>query len=206
MPQTSRQRIIESLKRKGKASVGELSKTLGLTTVTIRHHLQILKEAGVISAPSKRKKAGRGRPEMVYRLSEDIHDFLPSNLGALGVNLVDALADSMQPIELRAVLRKAGAHAAVSAGISSEAPLRDRLEAMVEYLNESAYMAAWQPEDESLKVEFSNCPYYDLACRVPLLCTYDLAFLETSLALPIHLRGRIIQDDATCTFTCQAAW
>jgi predicted ArsR family transcriptional regulator len=200
MPQKSRQRIIECLKREGQASVRELGKSLGLTTVTIRHHLEVLMDAGIVSAPSKRKKAGRGRPEMVYRLSEDIHEYLPSNLATLGVHIVEALVESLKPIELSALLRQAGAHAAASAGLPSGIPLGERLQGALEYLNASGYMAASVRVEEFLELEFSNCPYYRLACQVPILCMYDQALVETSLDLPMRLNAQIIHHNPVCSF------
>ena len=42
MASDSRQHIVEILKRRNQASVTELSQALGLTAVTIRHHLDTL--------------------------------------------------------------------------------------------------------------------------------------------------------------------
>jgi predicted ArsR family transcriptional regulator len=201
MAQESRQRIIEALKRRGQASVKELSDALDLTTVTIRHHLQILSESGVLSAPIKRKKSGRGRPEMIYSLREDIHEHLPQNFEALGINIVLTLVEDMHPIELAGMLHKAGLHAAETAGLPKGARIHDRMEHTAHYLNSHGYMARCKLVDEMPEVTFSNCPYYHLACQVPLLCTYDRALVETGLARPMQLGSRIIHEDGVCKFT-----
>lgn len=200
MIQTSRQQIIQTLQMRGNASVRELGDSLGLTTVTIRHHLAKLIEAGVVSSPSKRKKSGRGRPEMVYHLNEDIHEFLPSNLAALGVDIVDTLADALQPDEFGALLRRAGEHAAAAAGLPGRVPPAERRERATAYLNAHGYLAAAVCKDDKPRMEFSNCPYHQLAHRVPELCLYDLALMESALDLPLCLDSRINRGDRTCTF------
>jgi len=63
MAHDSRLRIIEILKRRNMASVGELSQALGLTPVTIRHHLDSLLADHIVSEPVPRRRPGPGRPE-----------------------------------------------------------------------------------------------------------------------------------------------
>ncbi len=49
--QETRQRILEIIKMRGQATVNELTRELGLTAVTIRHHLDVLHRAGLIGPP-----------------------------------------------------------------------------------------------------------------------------------------------------------
>ena len=77
--QTTRQRILEILKEKRQATVEELSEELELTPVTVRHHLEILRGEGLISAPSVLRRPGPGRPQHTYALTEAAGD-----LGVLG--------------------------------------------------------------------------------------------------------------------------
>lgn len=201
MLQESRKRIIEALQRRGQASVKELSSALGLTSVTIRHHLQVLNESGVLSPPVARKKSGRGRPEMIYKLREDIHEHLPHNFEALGINIVQTLTESLRPIELAGLLKEAGARAAKKADLPKGTRLADRLRHTASFLSSHGYMARCEQVDGSPEVTFSNCPYYHLACQVPLLCSYDRALVENALDLSMRLDSRIIQGDAVCRFT-----
>ena len=91
MGSDSRQRVIEVLKRRGEASVSELSQALGLTPVTIRHHLDALMEEGVVSPPAARRKAGPGRPEMVFSLTHRADVLTPRNYGELCACLLSTL-------------------------------------------------------------------------------------------------------------------
>jgi len=112
MAPDSRLRLVEVLKRRNQASVTELSQALGLTPVTIRHHLESLLEDEVVSQPTPRRKAGPGRPEMVYALTPRAEALTPRNYGELCSCLVQALDHgSADP-----------AHALAQAGASSTTP------------------------------------------------------------------------------------
>jgi predicted ArsR family transcriptional regulator len=64
--QATRQRILEILKERNTATVEELAKDLGLTPVTIRHHLDILRSEGVSQAPQVKRRDTPGRPQHVW--------------------------------------------------------------------------------------------------------------------------------------------
>ncbi|NTU63973.1 MAG: ArsR family transcriptional regulator, partial [Chloroflexi bacterium] len=61
--QATRQRILEILKERGAATVEELGSDLDLTPVTIRHHLDILRNEGLIQAPKVKRRDAPGRPQ-----------------------------------------------------------------------------------------------------------------------------------------------
>ena len=52
--QDTRQQILEILKRLGEVTVQDLSNELRLTSVTVRHHLEILRSEGYITEPEIR--------------------------------------------------------------------------------------------------------------------------------------------------------
>ena len=53
--QSTRERILNILKERGQATVDDLSQELGLTAVTVRHHLDILRGEGLIASPPRWK-------------------------------------------------------------------------------------------------------------------------------------------------------
>jgi len=131
MPLTSRQKILDYLKRNRTASSREVARVLRMTPANARRHLGILAADGrveVVSQPG----AGRGRPGKVYRLS-----------GALAGDNLSALAE--------AALTEAGASVGMEAlgrrlageAIPSHLPLMRRLAAAVERLNAMRYQARW---------------------------------------------------------------
>ncbi len=62
--QDTRQQILEIMKRLGEVTVQDLSTELGLTSVTVRHHLEILRSEGYISDPEIVRSSRPGRPRL----------------------------------------------------------------------------------------------------------------------------------------------
>ena len=66
----TRQRIIDFLKEKRKATVEELAAAIDLTPMAVRYHLNVLQADNLIAAFAVRRQSGPGRPQQIYRLTE----------------------------------------------------------------------------------------------------------------------------------------
>jgi DeoR family suf operon transcriptional repressor len=91
--QDTRQQILEILKRLGEVTVQELSNELQLTSVTVRHHLEILRSEGYITEPEIRHSNRPGRPRYVYRLTSTAADLFPNNYSGLASALLDSIRE-----------------------------------------------------------------------------------------------------------------
>ena len=72
--QATRQRILEILKERNTATVEELAYDLGLTPVTIRHHLDILRSEGLVQAPQVKRRDTPGRPALLATTKKFLDD------------------------------------------------------------------------------------------------------------------------------------
>src|SRR5699024_5294406 len=72
----SRTRIVQFIKSQGDASVEEVAQALGLAGSTIRQHLELLEEKGLLKHESVAK--GPGRPTSRYRLTPSGRQLFPS--------------------------------------------------------------------------------------------------------------------------------
>ena len=63
--QTTRQEILEILKEERQATVEDLATRLGLTPMTIRHHLNVLQAQNLVEASKVRRSQRVGRPRLV---------------------------------------------------------------------------------------------------------------------------------------------
>src|SRR5579884_2784666 len=74
LAEVSRVRILEELRRAGRPLVTvELAERVGLHHNTVRAHLEVLQEAGLVTAEPE-KRAAPGRPRMVYRPAPEADD------------------------------------------------------------------------------------------------------------------------------------
>lgn len=169
MPITTRQKILNYLKRNRTVSSREIARALHMTPANARHHLGILAGDGRVEVINQRQ-VGRGRPEKVYRLSGAL---VGDNLSAL----VDALlteADGKIGMDALGV-RIAGE------GVVGGQPLMHRLVSTVARLNAMHYQARWEAGAEGPRIVLGNCPYAAVIEKHPGLCRMDTALLAKLL-------------------------
>jgi predicted ArsR family transcriptional regulator len=188
----SRLRIIEVLKRRSQASVTELSQALGLTPVTIRHHLDSLLAEDVVSQPVPRRKSGPGRPEMVYGLTARADDLTPRNYGELCACLLQTAQASGGADRM---LEQAGTRLASGAALPDEP---DRMTRALGFFEARGYFPSVEATETGSAVVFANCPYLEVARVIPAFCRFDAALLGALLGVPVSPQSRIVESHAVC--------
>jgi predicted ArsR family transcriptional regulator len=175
MPITTRQKILDYLKRNRTVSSRELAHTLHMTPANARHHLGILFADGRVEVISQRQ-GGRGRPEKVYRLA-----------GTLVGDNLSVLADALLTEADGKVGMEALGRRMAGVGAITSQPLMRKLALVIERLNAMRYQARWEAGAEGPRVILGHCPYSAIIEKHPELCQMDATLLE------ILLGGRIKQ-------------
>ena len=190
MPLESRQRILESIKKSGQASVAELSKALALTPVTIRHHLEALRSEGLVAEPISRHKPGPGRPEMMYEITSQADSYMPRNYGELCRCLIQAV----ETPELTGLLAEMGSSLGTSAGAIGDSRV------IASYLEERGYFPSLEQSEGMIILKLANCPYLEVAENAPTLCEFDRSLIESLFGREVEMVGRIVASEPVCTF------
>lgn len=203
--QDTRQQILEILKRHGEVTVQELSNELGLTSVTVRHHLEILRSEGYISDPEVRRSSRPGRPRYVYRLTSTAADLFPNNYSGLASALLDTIDECMAPEERDELLERAAERIADRAGDLPADP-QQRMESVVTFLNQQGYVSRWEPDEDTEGKYFifvSSCPYYHVSQTHSATCQIDRSMVQ--LLVGAHADVERIQTEAKegrlCVYT-----
>lgn len=196
----SRQRIIVQLKKSGEASVADLSRELGLTSVTVRHHLQELRRDGLVDEPTPRRRKGPGRPEMAYHLVAGASSDLPRNYHELCSSIVGQLAGQFPTEILTEVLAGAGQDLGRSAR-SHRTGRAGTLEAHVEaFLEERGYLPRWVRRGDDRRLHLANCPYHEIAQNTPEMCSFDKALVAGLMGTSVRLEASIAAGAPVCCF------
>ena len=193
----SRARILEFLKRYGSGSVADLSRGLGLTPVTIRHHLEALQGDDLVEEPVARRRPGPGRPEMAYRLTPAADPFLPRNYGefcACVVRTLQSEPDSMVGSALTAAGGALGRSQLGQAGMGR----MTRRDILLNVLESRGYLPSWQIDNGSACLVLSNCPYLEVAREAPGICQFDLALVQSVLGVDVTLESSIAAHNSDC--------
>ena len=146
--QVTRERILEILKERGQVTVDELSQELGLTAVTVRHHLDILRGEGLVSTPLSRRRKAPGRPKYVYTLTERASAYFPKRYDHLTSQILKEVRAHFSPDEIDQMMRRIGEQIASRATLPTQSDFEIRLVATVEYLRELGYMPRWERDGD----------------------------------------------------------
>ena len=199
--QVTRERILRIIKERQRATVDELSRELGLTPVTVRHHLEILRGEGLVAPPLLRRRESPGRPKYVYTLTEKASTLFPKrydHLASLILDEVRSLLSSPEEVEqmMERIGERIASHAVPSGGDDFEA----HLIAAVEFLNERGYLARWERRDDGYLLHIANCPYERVAGQDREVCTIDLAMLTRLLGVSPQRISWAAEGGSQCAY------
>ncbi|MBN1260875.1 MAG: ArsR family transcriptional regulator [Anaerolineae bacterium] len=198
--QDTRQQILEILKRHGEVTVQELSRELGLTSVTVRHHLEILRSEGYITEPEVRRSNRPGRPRYVYRLTSMAADLFPNNYSGLANALLEVLQKDVAPQERQRIIEGVARQLASGAGELPEAP-EERLDSIISYIKQLGFVARWEKgHADDYHIYICNCPYHYVAQNHPETCTIDEIMLRSLTGAHLErIQGRA-SHNAICGY------
>src|SRR5574342_365394 len=89
---TTRDEILNFLRKNSYAGVTELATATGVTAVSIRHHLSALQADGLITTTESH--SGVGRPKLLYSLTQAALERFPTKY----LRLTDRLLDEMKVV------------------------------------------------------------------------------------------------------------
>jgi predicted ArsR family transcriptional regulator len=204
--QHQRRKIIEILKERRQATVEELSKELNLSTVTVRHHLDVLRSEGMVSEPIARHRKSSGRPQFAYSLMPKANDLFPRRYDSLAQILLGEIKHQCDDRLANVIFE--GAAARLAADAPHPAPnetLEARAQKAVEFLNERGYVAHWERRPDGILIHTCNCPFDGLAENNPELCSMDLNLIDCLMGIRLQRVCHLTEGDASCAYLAPLA-
>lgn len=202
--QNTRRGILQSLKRIGKATVEELAEALELSPITIRHHLGILLERGLIS--TEKMRGGPGRPRYLYRLTQAAEELFPKTYHLLANRLLEEMVKLSDRKTVAQALRGVAQRLMGDQPQRLEhRPMEERMAALSQILGQEGFWAHWEkgkPEGEFLLYE-QECPYFYVASRHPVVCSLDLALIKGMSGGQVRRGAYRLQGDTVCSYHIQ---
>jgi predicted ArsR family transcriptional regulator len=199
--QETRKTILHYLKTNGAATVDELALVLKLTTVTVRHHLDILRSEGYVCDPVIRHRASPGRPQYTYTLTSKASEEFPKNYCDLAALVLEQVRASAPPQTVNVFFEGvANRMAALAPQADPDEDLAQRFERAVAFLNCQGYVAHWEQADEGYLLHTCNCPYEALAKDNPELCGMDLTLVSNLLGEVPRRVSRVVEGASSCAY------
>jgi predicted ArsR family transcriptional regulator len=203
--QQTRQYILEILREQREATVDELVAALekriqhGITAVTIRHHLDVLRGESLVTEPTVRRRSAPGRPQYVYALTDKAREQFPNNYLTLARNLLGQLKQTLPPPQVNVIVEGVADQMVADAKLP-DLPIEQRLDLVVQYLSQHGYEASWEQCSEGYMLHTHNCPYHQVAGAHEELCTMDMRLISGLVGIVPRQMGRIADQDPSCAY------
>lgn len=210
MLQETRRHIIDILKKHGVLTVDEIVDYLHdradkkVTAATVRHHLEVLKENGIIDTPKVKRGNQPGRPKHLFELTEKADDYFPTNYANLADGLLRQIKATLANNQINVILEGAALELASQANIPADLPIEKRLDYVTEHLNRQGYQARWHvATDESSEgfiLETTNCPYEKVVQSHEEVCTMDMVLISSLLGIVPRRVAHKQKNSDTCSY------
>jgi len=196
----TRLQVLETIKNQQQATVLSLADTLGLSPISIRHHLTSLQAEGLIKVDIDRQ--GVGRPRHLYSLTEAALRYFPNNYHMLLERLLDEMKALLSEEQIQGIIDGLAAKVASRYGaLPPHGTLDERLSHLVDILGEEGFMAEVQRVDDKTVLAALNCPYQHVGQRHPEVCRIDHSLISSILGMDVQQTSCLLQGGRTCTFS-----
>jgi predicted ArsR family transcriptional regulator len=189
---TVRERLLDVVRTQRTTTAAELARLMQMTEANARHHLAILKAQGLVQIAGQRQAAGKGRPTLVYSLSEVAAGH---NLAGLASAIMDELDFCLEGDERSEVLKRVAIRMCTDNGrpaMPVATSLTQRLYQAVQRLNEMHYQARWEARSSSPRIILEHCPYAAILHNRSPVCQMDANLLGELVGMEVEQVARQI--------------
>lgn len=202
--ETTRGRIV-SLLRRGKASVEELARAVGLTDNAVRSHLTTLERDGLIRPEGVRRSRGAGKPATLYEVHPDADALFSRAVQPVLEALLDELGASTTARGDDDLMRRVGHRLAAVVGRAPKGSIEARAAAGAALLDSLGAVTEVERVDDTLRIRGCGaCPLSPATARHPELCRAIETLLSDYVGAPVRERCNR-GDRPRCTFEVSTA-
>ena len=193
--QSTKQQIMDHIKRSGGSTVDALATALGLARMTVRQHLAVLERDGMVVSREERRRTGR--PHFLFTLSDRGQELFPKRYDRLAdlalqeVAFLDAedIAGLNPEQKKRLLLSKMAERVYLQHEMRVQGKsLPERVAAVAKILEEEGGLAEWRVEAQQYEIVDYNCVYRRVVNSHDDLCQWHLTLLS-----------RLLGHDVECT-------
>lgn len=202
---TTKEEIVQILKRNGEQTVGSLAEFLEITEMAVRRHLSKLEKEQVIQSKMVRQHVGR--PTYVYGLSQKGEDSFPKDYKQFSLGMLEDLEKIGDETLVNAVLkaRTNRMEEQLQRRVSRQDHVLQKLREVAVIQEENGYMVQVKQEEEnSYILQKQNCPLKAIAEKYPQLCLeeenmYKRLFSDEN----VKVLSNMCDGDCHCSYHIQ---
>ena len=199
----SRSQLLNLIKKNGQLTLNQAIKETGLSRTTLREHFTNLEHEGYLKRHSKRE--GRGRPELVFKLTDSGNRLFPSNDGLLLRSLINYLQAHKNEDYLDSFFsgywNKRAEEAKLRLKCERAETIKEKIKILQDYLEEQGFMPNILVTDSGmLVIEECNCPFTETVKETRLPCKLEAKFLQDFFAATLDRVTYIPDGNHACTY------
>lgn len=196
-------KLLDLMKICGKVSVDEATEELGLAKTTIRQHLLLLERQGLIVRSDR--KVDKGRPQLVYQLSDTAAPLFPTQEPALLRQLLKRLIEDGQNEWVKKFFSDYWDQRTLNfqERLKTKGKITSRTmqKSLMELLEEEGFMPEiTEGKGGSLIVRECNCPFPEAIKATQIPCRLEAKFLNEALQTSFERISYIPSGATTCTY------
>jgi predicted ArsR family transcriptional regulator len=182
--QTTRLRVLESLKRTQGLCVKDIATQLGMSYMGVKEVCQNLAHRGLLDT-WREPTAERRRPRLLYRLTERAHSLFPVASNPLTLELLEAAKMLHGPAApeklLLLVWQRKGA--AIAGKVTGTTP-GERADTLARIRDAEGHMA--HVEQSPFRIVEHHCPFLDVLRAYPIVARLDSEMIQRAVGAPVR--------------------
>lgn len=199
MTSPTRETILRSIRTQGDCTVKELAEVVGISPVSVRHHLAQLQAEGLVA--TKEVRHGVGRPHHAFSLTEEAIELFPTRYFQLTNRLLDEIKYEMSPERVKTLFsRMASTIAEDFVGSYEHLPIEERLPKLMAMLSNEGFDAEYELRGDEVIIRLLSCPYLQLVQHHPEVDFIDQELIAKILSLPFERVNCLTDGDTHCSF------
>lgn len=195
----ARTSILHLLKRGGSLTAQDVARELRVTAVAARKHLNALVADGYIVQGSR--PGPRGRPAVVYSVSEAGESLFPKGYDQLLVGMLQDLAELEGEQKLEHLFRQRNERLAHTYQMRlTGKSLPEAVRELAQAREAEGYMASVEEDESRLILTEHNCPIIEVAQRFPQACHCEQQLFEQLLNTTVRRETTLAHGGRACRY------
>ncbi len=210
----AKRKLLDIIKRKGALSLEEAVDDLALAKTTVRQHLLLMEDQGLVQRTYER--VGQGRPKVLFELTLKAKQLYPTQDPKLLRKLLEFLIESGQQksIELffekywdqrkSQFMQELDRTKDQSKELSSpKTELNMRMETLRFVLQSEGFMPELKKQGTNFEVRECHCPYPEAIRATQVPCKLESEFIQWALKIPMERTAYFPRGDLACAYQPQ---
>jgi predicted ArsR family transcriptional regulator len=196
----TRDKVLRTLLTHPRSTINELADAVGISPISIRHHIASLQAENMVVGDEERH--GVGRPRQLFSLTEAGIEKFPTRYVSLTLRLLKRLKETMPEALVSNLFTQMAKDLAedMASDLDSNLSFSERLALIRELLRREGFSIELEEGDDSLLIHEASCPYYFIGHDHPEICTVDQVLISTLLNVPAEKIKCILNGDNVCTY------